>query len=185
VPYVFGSAGKGRNHQTDRYQATDCADVLIGAARRAGARRLKYTSVSGLFRLTRKRTPKLLLNKRGLFYADGPRKGQPATLRFGSDVRRGDLMLIDYVGFTESPRSWDHVAVVTDDRGTKGRFDPRDPVLHMGYAWGLVKKPAHSESPSIVQFLRWRKWIQRAIGRQQQRLKRARLRRLAARRRVR
>ncbi|TMQ21220.1 MAG: hypothetical protein E6J91_02870, partial [Deltaproteobacteria bacterium] len=33
VPEVFGSAGGGRNHQTERFTGADCADVLVGAIR--------------------------------------------------------------------------------------------------------------------------------------------------------
>lgn len=36
VPEVFGSAGGGRNHQTERFTGADCADVLVGAIRRMG-----------------------------------------------------------------------------------------------------------------------------------------------------
>jgi hypothetical protein len=77
-------------------------------------------------------------------------------LRFGAEVRRGDIMLIDYVGFTDSPRSWDHVAVVARDAGKAGEFDPDDRILHMGYLYGLTEAAAKSEGPAVVQFLRLR-----------------------------
>ena len=50
VPNVFGSAGSGSRHQTDRYTGADCADVLVGALRAAGED-VAYTSVAGIGRL--------------------------------------------------------------------------------------------------------------------------------------
>ena len=169
VPNVFGSAGHGDRHQTDLYQGADCADVIIGAVRAAGYR-MPYTSVSGLKRYTRKVTRRLLLTREGLFVADGPRRGQRAVVAFGAEgLHPGDLMLIDYYGFTGSPRSWDHIAVVDRDRGTRGRFDPADPVLHMGYLFGLIEEPALGEAPAYVQFLRFRPKVLRALQRARRR----------------
>ena len=172
VPNVFGSGGHGRRHQTDRYQGADCADVIIGAVRAAGYP-MAYTSVAGLKRFARPVTERLLLTKKGVFYADGPRKGQPAVVPFGrGGVRPGDLMLIDYYGFTGSPRSWDHIAVVDRDRGVPGRFDPEDPVLHMGYLYGLTEEHARGEAPAYVRFLRFRPAVFRAIKRKAARARR-------------
>jgi hypothetical protein len=168
VPNVFGSGGHGRTHQTELYQGADCADVIVGAARAAGAR-IAYTSVLGFRRHARVVTDKLLLRKDGVFAADGPRKGRPVALRFGEQVRAGDIMLIDYVGFNGSPRAWDHIAVVGKDRGKRGVFDPEDLVLHMGYLYGLTEEPAHGESPAIVQFMRLKPRIQRAMARRARR----------------
>ncbi len=176
VPNVFGSAGPGRLHQTEQYQGADCADVLVGAARRAGAR-LPYTSAAGLQHYARRVTRRLLLDRRGLTWYDGPKKGQAAHLRFGRDVRRGDLMLIDYVGFTGSPRSWDHVGALARDRGRRGWLDPKDTILHVGYLWGLTETAAGDEGPAIVQFLRFRGRTQRAFRWHQRERKRARARR--------
>ncbi len=173
VPNVFGSGGgKGRRHQTELFQGADCADVVVGAARRAGARTMAYTSAAGLRRYARPVTAKLLLDSRGIFQlASGkpPRKAGAVRLRFGDDVRRGDIMLIDYVNFDASPRGWDHVAVVSADRGRDGWLDPQDLVLHMGYLYGLTETAAKDEGPAIVQFLRlkprYAKAITRAISR--------------------
>ena len=169
VPNVFGSAGPTTRHQTELYQGADCADVIIGAARRAGAR-LDYTSVSGLARHARPITDRLLLDRSGVTYAEGARAGLPVELVFGEDVREGDIMLIDYVGFLASPRGWDHVAIVSGDRGRPGRFDPADVVLHMGYLYGLTEGTAGSQSPAYVQFLRWNRSVRRAFERHQRRL---------------
>ena len=195
VPNVFGSGGDGRTHQAELYQGADCADVITGAARMAGAA-VPYTSVLGLRRLTTVVSERLLLNEKGVFYADGERRGQAAMLRFVAagerapcapwrspekgrtgtscapspgDVQAGDIMLIDYVGFTDSPRSWDHVAVLSEDRGVKGRLDPLDLIMHEGYLYGLTEEPAKDESPTVVQFLRFRPAVLKAIERRQRR----------------
>ena len=169
VPNVFASAGHALAHQTERFQGADCADVITGAARRAGAR-IDYASVAGLGRYARPVTDRLVLDATGLTRDEGEEAGEPLTLRFGSDVRRGDLMLIDYVGFEGSPRAWDHVAVVAADAGRPGVFDPADRVLHMGYLYGLTDVPAGAEGPAVVQFLRFRPRWQRAFRRHQARL---------------
>jgi hypothetical protein len=158
VPNVFGSGGHGATHQTELFQGADCADVIVGALRLGGAR-VAYTSALGLKSLAQPVTRKLLLDETGVYELGedargAPARGERATLRFGDDVRRGDLMLIDYVGFTDSPRGWDHVGVVGRDAGKPGVLDPEDPVLHMGYLYGLVEAPARSEGPAVVQFLR-------------------------------
>lgn len=176
VPYVFGSARVGGRHQTEEYQGADCADVIVGAARRAGAR-LGYTNASGLTRYARKVTPKLLMTKHGFTHAEGPRKGRRARLRFGTDVRRGDMVLIDYSGLGATGRSWDHVGVMSADRGRKGWLDPADRHIHTGNLYGVLIEPLSREGKAVVQFLRLRTRYRRAIARQQKRLQRARVRR--------
>jgi len=175
VPNVFGSAGQGRSHQTEQYKGADCADVIIGAARQAGAR-IPYTSVAGLRRYMRPVSSRLLMNKQGIFnLSDDGQPAQPRELKFGQDLRSGDIMLIDYAGFSGSPRRWDHIAVIDQDRGTRGVLDPRDPVLHMGYLYGLVEEPAQTQAPAYIQILRFRPGVLRAIKRQQKQLARSRI----------
>ncbi|MDY0004473.1 MAG: hypothetical protein RBU30_24460 [Polyangia bacterium] len=178
VPNVFGSAGPGILHQTEQFQGADCADVLVGAARRGGAR-MAYSNVEGLRREARVVSPRLLLGKSGVTFADGPRKGQRAELRFGSDLQRGDLMLIDYVGWDGSNRTWDHVAVLSKDAGTPGVFDPEDLVMHMGYLYGLVEASAGADGEAVVQFLRFSSRHQAAFRWTERRLARERARRQA------
>lgn len=110
VPNVFGSAGKGRRHQTELHQGADCADVLVGAFRKAGVK-VPYTSVAGLYRHADVVTEKLLATPEGIFEigADG-QPGKPVRLRFGEDVRPGDLVTIDYALLAlVTKRSWDHI----------------------------------------------------------------------------
>jgi hypothetical protein len=168
VPNVFGSAGSGRSHQAELYQGADCADVIIGAARRAGAR-IPYTSVSGLVRHLRPLTGVLLMTRESITATTGERKGQPVELRFGKQVQPGDIMLINYQGFNGSPRRWDHIAVIDRDLGVRGQLDPRDPVLHMGYLFGLVDEPMLTQAPAQIQLLRLKPRLLRAIKRQQRR----------------
>ena len=169
VPNVFGSAGHGGRHQTDRYQGADCADVIVGAARRAGAQ-LAYTSASGLTRYARPVTGLLVMDETGVYAWDGEAAGEPVRLAVPDDVRPGDIVLIDYVGFTGSPRSWDHVGVLADDRGDRGRLDPLDPLLHVGYLSGLTEESLRSQGPAILQVLRLGSRHERAIDRRARQL---------------
>jgi hypothetical protein len=173
VPNVFASAGHGDRHQTERYQGADCADVIVGAARRAGAR-LDYTSAAGLGRYAPAVTGLLWIDAetRQLLRADGPEAGAPVTLAFGEQVRPGDIVLIDYVGFTASSRSWDHVGVLTADRGQRGVLDPEDTLLHIGYLGGLVEQPLAAEAPAVIRILRFGPAVERAIERQRRHLAR-------------
>lgn len=154
VPEVFGSAGGGRAHQTDRFVGADCADVMVGAARRMG-RRLAYTNVAGLPAYTRTVAPLHELDDHG-------RPTQPIT-----GVRPGDLIRIDYGGAlrNHTPRAFDHVAALWEDRsdpagphrgGPDGRLDGFDLVIHMGHP-RLVIEPLSEQSPATIDVLRWRR----------------------------
>jgi len=156
VPNVFGSAGTGRRHQTDRHQGADCADVIVGAARKAGAR-VPYTSVSGLGRHTRPRSGVLRIVDGGTRDTDDAE----VVLRWGEDVRAGDLVLIKY-GVDFTGRTWDHIAVLADDRGRPGVFDAADEVLHMGFLYGLVREPLGAQRPATIRLVRFRRrWRRR------------------------
>lgn len=153
VPEVFGSAGGGRDHQTERYTGADCADVLVGAARRAGYR-FAYTNVAGLPGYTTRVAGSVDLDDHGV----------PA--RPISGVRRGDLIRIDYGGALRghTPRDWDHVAALWEDRsdpagpfqgGPDGKLDGYDLVIHMGHP-RLVIEPLARQAPATVDVLRWK-----------------------------
>ncbi|MDB4970776.1 MAG: hypothetical protein JWN44_6465 [Myxococcales bacterium] len=132
VPYLFGSAGKGTRNQAERYLGADCADVLVAALRHVGSR-LEYTSVAELVDT--------------LPHAEGA-------------VRPGDLYALDYVGFTDLPRSWDHIVALVEDRGPDGKPDgkpgPEDLVADSGNADGLKVAPLAEQGEVRIAVLRAR-----------------------------
>ncbi len=153
VPEVFGSAGGGRTHQTDRFTGADCADVMVGAVRRMG-RTVPYTNVAGL--------PSFAKPVWGLTELDAT--GTPAREVVG--VRAGDLIRIDYGGSlrAHTPRAFDHVAALWEDRSdpdgphqgaADGRLDGFDLVIHMGHP-RLKIEPLSAQSPATIDVLRWR-----------------------------
>jgi len=153
VPEVFGSAGSGRNHQTERFDGADCADVMVGALRRTG-RALDYTNVAGLPAYTTRIAPPTELDDHGAPAAPIP------------GIRRGDLIRIDYGGPLRhhTPRDWDHVAALYEDRsdpagpfhgGPDGQLDGFDLVIHMGHPH-LVIEPLANQAPATVDVLRWK-----------------------------
>jgi hypothetical protein len=153
VPEVFGSAGPGGNHQTERFTGADCADVMIGAARRMG-RRFAYTNVAGLPTLGKQIATSVDLDEHGM----------PA--REITKVRAGDLIRIDYGGALRrhTPRGWDHVAALWEDRSdpngphkgaADGRLDGFDLVIHMGHP-RLVIEPLSRQSPATIDVVRLR-----------------------------
>ncbi len=155
VPQVFGSAGGPGNHQTDRFVGADCADVVVGALRAAGRRDVAYTSVGGLSRYARFVSDVLLqLDDGRIVSADDARR--PTTLRFGRDVQRGDIVILDYVGFAGLPRAWDHVGVLGDDDGD-GVLDAGDPLYHMGLDRGLTVEPLSAQGFVRLRVLRLRR----------------------------
>lgn len=154
VPEVFGSAGPGRNHQTERFTGADCADVMVGAMRRAGRLDFTYTDVAGLPAYTTQVAPPTDLDAHGV-------PAHPIT-----GVARGDLIRIDYGGELRghTPRRWDHVAALWQDRsdpagpahgGPDGKLDGFDLIIHMGHP-RLVIEPLSAQAPATVDVLRWR-----------------------------
>jgi hypothetical protein len=154
VPEVFGSAGPGKNHQTDRFVGADCADVMVGAERRRG-KQLPYTNVAGLPSYA-----KQIVGNREL-----DAQGKPDTEISG--VQRGDLIRIDYGGALRghTPRGWDHVAALWEDKsdpngpakgGPDGKLDGFDLVIHVGHP-RLVIEPLARQSPATIDVLRWKK----------------------------
>jgi hypothetical protein len=153
VPEVFGSAGGGRDHQTERFTGADCADVMVGAIRRAG-KRLAYTNVAGLPSYTKRISGSVAIDERGV----------PSTPITG--VKKGDLIRIDYGGAFahHTPRDWDHVAALWEDKsdpagpnrgGPDGQLDGFDLVIHMGHP-RLKIEPMSEQSPATIDVLRWR-----------------------------
>jgi hypothetical protein len=130
VPYLFGSAGKGARNQAERYLGADCADVLVAALRKSG-RALDYASVTELV---------------------------DALPRAAGRVRPGDLYALDYVGYDDLPRAWDHIVALVEDRGPDGRPDgkpgPEDLVADSGNAEGLKVAPLADQGAVRITVLR-------------------------------
>lgn len=130
VPYLFGSAGKGARAQAERYVGADCADVLVAALRRTGSK-LDYTSVGDLV---------------------------DALPHVAGAVRPGDLYALDYVGYSDLPRSWDHIVALVEDRGPDGKPDgkpgPEDLVIDTGNADGLKVAPLADQGDVRIAVLR-------------------------------
>ena len=154
VPEVFGSAGGGAQHQTERFTGADCADVMVGALRRSGRRDVPYTNVASL--------PQYATLVEQVVTLDGAgRSPRPLTA-----ARPGDLIRIDYGGALvgHTPRGWDHVAAWWQDRsdpsgphrgGADGQLDGFDLVIHMGHP-RLVIEPLSLQSPATIDVLRWK-----------------------------
>ena len=151
VPTLFGSSGRGGDFQVDRYVGADCADVLVGGLRASG-RDVPYVSVAGLSRLAAPVTSVLVL--------DGDRfvDEHGASVAFGSTVRAGDLVAIDYVeegAARELPRAWDHVGALVRDEGVSGVLDVEDVLRHMGHR-GLTDEPLRAQGRARLRVWRWR-----------------------------
>lgn len=165
VPNVFGSSGHGARHQTARYVGTDCADVLLGALRRATGRPYEFTSVGGLSRLTRTIAEVRLEGDR-LTDLDG----HALRMRFG-EVAVGDVVLIDY-GVASIPRPWAHVGVLWADRSPDdaedpaapdGLLGPEDLLAHTAFLHGLAVQPLRAQAPARLRIVRWNSEVTRAL----------------------
>ena len=155
VPYVFGSAGKGAKSQAERRVGADCADVLVAALRRTGARNFEYSSVMYLIdHLPHVSAPAEM----AACTTTGPCAAATPPLHFGRDVRPGDFLALDYVGADELPRPWDHIVAVVEDRGPNGVADgvlgPDDLVADSGDAAGLKFAPLREQGAVRVMVLR-------------------------------
>ncbi len=154
VPEVFGSAGGGKNHQTERFTGADCADVMVGAMRRKGIQ-LAYTNVAGLPAYTTTIAPSTEIDASG------------TPIKDITGVEVGDLIRIDYGGELRhhTPRAFDHVAALWEDRsdpngphkgGPDGKLDGFDLVIHMGHPRLLIE-PLSGQAPATIDVLRWKK----------------------------
>lgn len=154
VPEIFGSAGPGANHQTERFVGADCADVMVGAMRRSG-HKLAYTNVAGLPSYATKVSGSVELDDNGVPSADI------------TGVKPGDLIRIDYGGSLRhhTPRDWDHVAALWEDRSdpngplkgaADGKLDGFDLVIHVGHPRLLIE-PLAKQAPATIDVLRWKR----------------------------
>jgi hypothetical protein len=144
VPYLFGSAGEGVRNQAERYIGADCADVLVAALRRAGLPRLQYTNVGGVIDAIGRAAGPAMVRPCPAGSAQCPSVSEP-PLRYGVQVRPGDILAVDYLGAGELPRAWDHIVVLVEDRGPGGVPDgilgPDDLVVDSGDARALKFAP--------------------------------------------
>ena len=114
VPGVFGAVP----YQVASYIGVDCADVLMAAhARASGQPIVADHNVAGLTRaLPEVRSTRI-------------RAGTPASpLRWGADVRRGDLIAVKYDGWGQ----FGHIGALYADQNRNGLLDGADVVLHAG-----------------------------------------------------
>lgn len=155
VPFLFGSTP----HQVDRYVGVDCADVMIAAQRAAGragvfrrGRRMPYVSVSGISRHARAVTPPLRFTRTGTTTTAA---GEPITLRFGDDVKPGDMIAIDYARSRDMPRSWDHIGALVADTSGDGVLNGGDTMRHMGLL-GLTDESIRRHGPIRFRVWRWK-----------------------------
>ncbi len=155
VPYVFGSTPA----QSERRVGIDCADVLVGARRRQTGRRLRYTSVRGMGRLAEPVSEVLLLDRDGTVRDAA---GEPVSLRWGEDLRPGDMMAIDYANDGSDvvlPRAWDHIGVLLEDargEGSPGVLDGADVLRHMSLR-GLTDEPLTGHGRIRLRIWRWKR----------------------------
>jgi hypothetical protein len=157
VTSVFGSNGPTATlHQSDRYTGADCADVLVGALRASGRRELPYGSVASIGTYARPLTGVLRIDEGGLRDASG----EAVALRWGVDVRPGDLVTIDYADDPGQslPRAWDHIGALVGDApppSPDGVLSPGDTLRHMG-AHGLEDTALVHGGPMRIVLWRWR-----------------------------
>ncbi len=154
VTSVFGSnGGTDATHQTDRYTGADCADVLIGGLRASGMRAVRYTSVAGIHEYAVAQSGVLRVETDGAIRgADGA-----VTLRWGSDVRPGDLVTIDYAEDAghSLPRAWDHIGALVADANGDGVLDGSDTLRHEG-SRGLTDTALRHAGAMRIVVWRWR-----------------------------
>lgn len=154
VPFVFGSTPQ----QVERFLGVDCADVMVAARRRQVRRDLDYTSVNGISELAREVSEVVLIGSDGIVrHPDG----SEARLRYGEDIRVGDMVAIDYATAAEAlPRPWDHIGALLEDSGPDGRPDGilggDDVLRHMGNR-GLTDEALREHGSIRARIWRWRR----------------------------
>lgn len=136
-PYIWASAGgSDRTHQSERLEGSDCADLMVYGARRAGLD-VPYGYTGSLPRHARTLA-------RGDLGADGIYRdaaGEPVPF-----TRPGDLILF--------PR---HVGALFADRGQPGVLDVEDVMIHTLFdspKEQAIRDSGYADNP--VQLLRWK-----------------------------
>jgi len=136
-PYIWASAGgTARTHQSERLEGSDCADLMVYGARRAGLD-IPYTYTGSLPTYARTLARGDLAND-GI-YRDA--RGTPVPF-----TRAGDLILF--------PR---HVGALFADRGSLGVVDVDDLMIHTLFdspKEQAIRDSGYAENP--IQILRWK-----------------------------
>jgi hypothetical protein len=125
----------------------------VAALRRACWKKLEYSSVADLVDALHP------VGKPTLVKPCQAGACEPTSLRYGRDVRPGDLLALDYIGAeSDLPREWDHIVAVIEDRGPGGVADgflgPEDLVADSGSAEGLKQAPLGDQGLVRVAVLR-------------------------------
>jgi cell wall-associated NlpC family hydrolase len=136
-PYIWASAGgTDRTHQSERLEGSDCADLMVYGARRAGLA-VPYGWTGSLEQHAR-------VLAKGALADDGVyRDGRGKAVAF---TRPGDLVLF--------PR---HVGALVEDRGLPGVLDRADIMMHT-----LFDSPKHQAiadsgyADNPIKILRWK-----------------------------
>jgi cell wall-associated NlpC family hydrolase len=136
-PYIWASAGgTDRTHQSERLEGSDCADLMVYGARRAGLS-IPYGWTGSLEQHARV-LGKGALERDGV-YRDA--RGTPVPF-----TRPGDLVLF--------PR---HVGALVEDRGTPGVLDTADVMLHTLFDSPRQQRIADSGyADNPIKVLRWK-----------------------------
>jgi hypothetical protein len=114
VPGVFGSVP----YQVGNFIAVDCADVLMAAWSRSRGKPVErdYNVVT-------------VVQEFPLAAKTVVAKGRTSSpLRWGKDVRKGDLIAVKYPGW----KQFGHIGALYQDRNGNGMLDADDLVLHAG-----------------------------------------------------
>jgi hypothetical protein len=127
TPYIFGSSGVGKRHQTDLRIGSDCADLAVYGQRRMG-RPVEYTSTWSIEKVA----PKVVVaeTKSDEGHALDARSLPVAVGAARAQVRPGDLLLF--------PKTR-HVAVLYEDREPLGVLDQGDLMIHTCWAPPVIE----------------------------------------------
>jgi len=127
LPYIFGSDGPDGQHQADLLIGSDCADLAVYGARRAGLQ-IPYVSTWTLDQHARE--VGRAVRSGGGIARDAA--GEPLRIGPGA-LRPGDLLLFPGTR---------HVGVLYEDRDPKGVLDDGDLMLHTCWAPPAIERLA-------------------------------------------
>ncbi len=161
VPGVFGSYPQ----QVDRYVGADCADFVVGGWNRFRKTKVPYTNVTGLrYEFVRQGRMREIVGNRELTSTQIRQAGQSGQIAISSGgVHLGDVIVFNY-NPDPRDRSWDHVGVLYEDRGSQGKpngqLDVNDLILHAGPAEAQLsalgsERFTAGQSPTRFAVLRW------------------------------